>query len=75
MLPTWVHTSTMKITDNEGWELEIVRHDPTDDRVAALLVALDRLRKQYPERLSALPDSLPEDVAADSKRKRIVEAD
>ena len=63
------------ITDNEGWELEIVRHDPTDDLAAALLVALDRLRKQFPDRLSALPDSLPEGVAVDSKRKRIVDAD
>lgn len=43
------------IIDNEGWAIEVVRQMPGDDPAAAVLIALDRLRREFPERMSALP--------------------
>ncbi len=43
------------IIDNEGQAIEVVRQRPTDDPAAAVLIAVDRLRRQFPERMSALP--------------------
>ena len=49
------------ILGNDGMVLEVVRQLPADDQAAAILVAVDRLMAQFPDRFEVLPNHPPED--------------
>jgi hypothetical protein len=44
------------ILGNDGMALDVVRQAPTEGQAGAILVAVDRLSEQFPDRFETLPD-------------------
>jgi peroxiredoxin len=59
------------ILGNDGMVLDVVRQLPADDQAAAILVAIDRLVLEYPDRFQVLPTH-PSVDAGDAKLTELI---
>jgi peroxiredoxin len=61
------------IIGNDGMALDVVRQLPIEGQAAAILVALDRLTEQFPERFTTLPDDADPLAIGPSELSEVIE--